>query len=284
MKAIDWLINLVLWARIHILIMFNYPFNMKPKRLHKTHELTFLDDFNKSELLRDNWRTDHWWGERIHPGNIVDHNMAPKVIYTDINHIIVDGKIHMFTKKENIPFHYVDYDGKDWGTWNIPYSSGQIQQQSFEQLYGYFEANIAIPSTPGTWPAFWLASRHSWPPEIDIFEFYTGRQSNYFASNLHFDFKPNKKTRISLGYNFKHSDKQNTWAVDWQENYMKFYWNNILIRVVHEKKVLDFFKFPMFVIINNGVDTGEGRHIEEMESPNFTTVDWVRIWKKKVTN
>lgn len=280
-KTLEYIINWLLWARIHVLIFIGYNFDRKPKNLNVTSELSFLDDFNKKELNRDHWRTDNYYGFPIHPSNIVDHNKAPDVIYTDTNHIMSDGKIYMYTKKENINYRYVDWDGKDWGSWVIPYSSGQIQHQRFEQLYGYFEASIAISNTPGTWPAFWLCSKHSWPPEIDIFEAYTGKKPNYFESNVHYNFMPNKKMKVSLGYVLNGSDRLNVWAVDWQKDYMKFYWNNILIRVITDQEILKWFNVPMFVIINNGIDTGPDRRLNEMESPNFMYVDWVRVWKKK---
>ena len=45
------------------------------------------------------------------------------------------------------------------------------------ERYGYFEARMKLPPGPGTWPAFWLASRH--PPsdkrptiELDVIEYY----------------------------------------------------------------------------------------------------------------
>lgn len=281
MRVLEWLINWILWFRIHILSIVGHNFDRKPKNLNRTSELTFLDDFNKGVLDTEQWRTDNYYGFPIHPGNIVDHNTAPDIIYTPDNHIMSGGQIHMFTKKETKQYHFVDWDGKDWGKWDIPYTSGQIQHAKFEQQYGYFEAAITVPTTPGTWPAFWLCSRHSWPPEIDIFEFYTGKGIHHFESNVHYDFTPHKKMRVSPGYNFVDANDMNVWAVDWQKDYMKFYFNNILIRVIYDKKILDYFKFPMFVIINNSIDTGKGRRLSEMESPNFMAVDWVRVWQNR---
>lgn len=43
------------------------------------------------------------------------------------------------------------------------------------EVKGEFQA----PSSPGTWPAFWLSGAQSWPPESDILEF-KGENTNWF--------------------------------------------------------------------------------------------------------
>jgi beta-glucanase (GH16 family) len=55
---------------------------------------------------------------------------------------------------------------------NYQYYSGLLTtQNSFSQLYGYFEIRAQLPSGKGMWPAFWLLPTNlSTPQEIDVME------------------------------------------------------------------------------------------------------------------
>jgi Beta-glucanase/Beta-glucan synthetase len=50
-----------------------------------------------------------------------------------------------------------------------------LTSKIFKQQYGYFEIRSKMPNSTGTWPAFWLTGTQSWPPEIDIYEWYGGK-------------------------------------------------------------------------------------------------------------
>ena len=55
-------------------------------------------------------------------------------------------------------------------TWN--YTTGMINTSGLLNFtYGYIDADIKMPATLGTWPAFWMLNNgYPWPPEIDIEE------------------------------------------------------------------------------------------------------------------
>lgn len=75
----------------------------------------------------------------------------------------------------------------------IPYSNGMMESvDSFG--YGYYEAWMKIPRGENLWPAFWLYGHEDWPPEIDIFEFWTQKRRwqdpfwfnrRYMKSSIH---------------------------------------------------------------------------------------------------
>jgi len=67
-----------------------------------------------------------------------------------------------------------------------PYTSGIVTtQQTFLQRYGYFEADVSVPSVKGTWPAFWLLGEPYTPyqaDEIDIAEFLGGTPGQVYQN------------------------------------------------------------------------------------------------------
>jgi len=49
--------------------------------------------------------------------------------------------------------------------------------------YGFYEIECKLPTGPKLWPAFWMWSWDSWPPEIDVFEGYTTNNGGYLKFN-----------------------------------------------------------------------------------------------------
>jgi beta-glucanase (GH16 family) len=192
------------------------------------------------------------------------------------------------TKDNPINVNYIDWDGKDWGNYTIPYRIGQLDSSnSFEQKYGYFEIRSKITDQPGHWPAFWLASVYNWPPEIDVYEIYTGRKGGKksFSSNFHWRDVPKDMEGPKSMSPHRHkvldvSDDFHIYAVEWNEDGFKVYYDNLLVRVFTNPKSIQFFEYPMHIIIGSGIDAGEGRKIEEAKFPTYHEIDYVRAYKK----
>lgn len=281
----DFFINLFLDIRLWFYIKF------KPSRFKSVineiekegWELTFNDEFDQGKIDKKKWRTDAYYGLRFHPGNIIENGTAPDMYYGD-NMFEFEGSV-MKQKADNNPItiDYVDWDGKDWGKYTIPYRVGQIDNSnSFEQKYGYFEIRSKITDQPGHWPAFWLASKYAWPPEIDIYEIYTGKKNGLkdFESNFHWNPAENKKMKVKGHKVLDVSKDFHLYAVEWNEKQFKIYYDNILVRVFSNPQTLKFFEYPMHIIINNGIDTGKGRRLEDVKFPTYHEVDYVRAYKK----
>src|SRR5215218_1726552 len=71
-----------------------------------------------------------------------------------------------------------------------PYSSGMVQSAQHYLLKpgSYIEARIDVPLCDGCWPAFWTVSPKTWPPELDIFEFFGTHSSG--QSRPFFNYHP----------------------------------------------------------------------------------------------
>lgn len=253
----------------------------------KGWELTFNDEFDQGKLDRKKWRTDTYFGLRFHPGNITEKGIAPEMYYGD-NMFEFEGSVmRQKTDKNPITVSYVDWDGKGWGKYTIPYRVGQIDSsKSFRQKYGYWEIRSKITSEPGNWPAFWMASIDEYPPETDVYEIYTGKKNGIksFESNFHWKNNPNKvedpKRMKVKGHRVMNvSEDFHTYAWEWTEKCMKIYYDNILVRVYSNPRMMKHFRTPMHVIINSGVHVKQGS--EKANYPNYHEVDYVRVYAKK---
>lgn len=288
-KIRDWFTNAALAIRLWFYVTFNKKRFKGDKSVKGSGdwEMTFNDEFDQGKLDRKKWRTDAYYGLRFHPGNITDKGVAPDTYYGD-NMFEFDGSV-MKQKAVNQPItiDYIDWDGKDWGKWTIPYRIGQIDSSnSFRQMYGYWEIRSKITDQPGSWPAFWMVSTDEYPPETDVYEIYTGKKRGMktFASNFHWrnnpDDKNDEKRMDPRGHRVLDvSEDFHTYAWEWTEKKMKIYYDNMLVRVYSNPKTLAHFRTPMHIIIGNGIHVEQGP--ENAIYPTYHEVDYVRVYKKK---
>lgn len=131
--------------------------------------------------------------------------------------------------------------------------------------YGEFEADVMLPKGTGLFPAFWLWASDSWPPEIDIFEgwsgksgFYTSRGIPYYslATNVHYGKEPNHPTiraKSHMVWN-RFDQNWNNFKLVWNLFEISIYYNGKLVRQVVDSPILDDFEGKtMQVVFNNGV-------------------------------
>ncbi len=141
-----------------------------------------------------------------------------------------------------------------------------------EFSYGIFEIEAKLPFGKNLWPAFWMYSWYSWPPEIDILEGYSDKTPNYqnkksifnifgtsvydIETNLHYRENETNQNIGGRKNRFRIDPTKNfiKYSCDWSEEHIRFYYDNILIREITDKKILSKFDgHKMNVIINNGV-------------------------------
>lgn len=135
---------------------------------------------------------------------------------------------------------------------------------------GVFEIEAKLPYGKNLWPAFWMWSWDSWPPEIDIFEGYSHKNPNYFRWNWN---KPWAWWHIDTNVHYTKEGKNKMWGpkshfigfknptkdfikykLDWSLNSLKFYYNDRLVRTVDDPIVMaQVNSTKMNVIINNHI-------------------------------
>ncbi|HNQ13009.1 MAG TPA: glycoside hydrolase family 16 protein [Bacteroidia bacterium] len=251
-----------------------YVRTFKPHLLHgqpnsierKGWMLTFQDEFNDKKLDKDKWSTVPYFGLPYHPSHTYQY-------YCD----------DCFTFSDSTIFIPVIQQEKKFDTLSIPYGVGLLDNYKvFDQQYGYFEIRCRIPEGPALWPAFWLVSRYAWPPEIDIFEFYTSRHKRKLYSNLHWRSTSKKKKRPNQWKEKEHklpdpAAQFHVYGCEWNEKEIRWYFDDILIR--KQKNDTAEFKYPMHITINNAVQNNEDLKSGNALLPALFEVDYVRAYK-----
>jgi beta-glucanase (GH16 family) len=170
------------------------------------------------------------------------------------------------------------------------YTSARILTKGkFEKKYGRFEARIKVPYGKGLWPAFWMLGSDSdtniWPlcGEIDIMEylgdnpttvFGTVHGPNYFGANA-----------ISKSYTLPNNRFDNDfhiYGIEWGENYINFYIDDVLYNQITPEKVTGEWVFdqPFYIILNMAVGGNfPGNPNNETIFPKEMLIDYVRIYE-----
>ena len=257
------------------------------------YKQVFYDGF-ESTLDLDKWKLGQPWG-RFHPSDLKQHyDIDGKETYiSKENHLVLelrDRPLHVI--KSELPEWRQNDDMEDEFT--IPYAVGLVTSKE-SWLYGWFEAEIKLPKGTSLWPAFWLSGKHSWPPEIDIFEAYSNNGDLYsdkflFKKRDHVKIQPNlhygvveEGTKEMYGaYDVPVYDATNRfvqYACWWEKDFIRIYYDGMMVFECTNPEVLKWYNknsSEQFIIINNGV-------YSEKSKPNDCAMEIkkVKVYQKK---
>jgi len=176
-----------------------------------------------------------------------------------------------------------------------PYTSSSINTKGLHSWqYGRFIMRGRIDISHGLWPAWWtLGDTGHWPAngEIDIMEYYRNKLLANVAC-LGSDKKAEwySKTRPvdSMGGE-KWSSQFHIWRMDWDEEAIALYVDDILLNKVALKDLVNKdgsgfnpFKQPHYMLLNLAMGGQNGGEITpDTKFPNRFEVDYVRVYRKK---
>ncbi|MDR1383958.1 MAG: glycoside hydrolase family 16 protein [Planctomycetaceae bacterium] len=202
--------------------------------------------------------------ERIENAEVCDGHL---VITARKDNAVIDGKEHEITS--------ASIHSSKKGDW----------------LYGRFEARIKIPSSTGTWPAFWMMPTNGkyggWPKsgEIDILE-HVGFDPNKLHFNLHTEkYNHVKKSGRGTSITYEHPQADfHVYAVEWFEDHIDWYFDDKKVFTVKndepgwEAWPLDQ---PFHVKLNLafGGAWGGAKGVDKDSLPLKMIVDYVRIFQ-----
>jgi len=174
------------------------------------------------------------------------------------------------------------------------YTSAKLQTlNSASWQYGRFEIRAKLPKGRGIWPAIWMLPSQSvygsWPAsgEIDIME-----QVGFEPDKVHFTIHTeayNHKIGTQIGANAvfnKPYDNFHTYALEWTEDSLRFYVNDVLYFSFLREPDGDYtvwpYKHPFYLILNVAVggSWGGANGIDNTIFPQRMEVDYVRVYKK----
>ncbi|UCG40525.1 MAG: glycoside hydrolase family 16 protein [Acidimicrobiia bacterium] len=242
------------------------------------YELVWSDEFDGDEINVDNWTHEiGGWGW----GN------GEAQYYTDRekNSRVQNGLLV-------IELHQEAFE-------NSFYTSARMVTQGKQEFqYGYMEARLKVPAGAGTWPAFWMLGADfgrleenpdatPWPfsGEIDIME-YVGRKPHVVLGTVH---GPGYAGAGGLSkwfpQDFPIADDWHTYAIEWDETGISFFFDDQFYYKVTPELVGDFreyvFDKPYFFLINLAHGGTLGGNIAlDLEYPIQYYADYVRVYQR----
>lgn len=225
------------------------------------------------------------WGFQTGTGSqygLTDWGNGEAQFYLERNAHVEEGRLIIEAKKES-------YAGKAFT------SSRLYTGQTFNQLYGRFEARIKLPVGQGFWPAFWMMPQDSaygtWAAsgEIDIMEA-KGRFPFSSSGAIHYGGTWPNNTYTHFDYIFSSGqgiDNFHLYAVEWDETEIRWFVNNHLFGRTSNwfSSNADYpapFDQPFYLILNLAIGGhfDDYRLPEDQDLPGLMEVDYVRVYQK----
>jgi beta-glucanase (GH16 family) len=152
-------------------------------------------------------------------------------------------------------------------------------KSNFHQLFGHWEASIAVPNVPGCWPAFWFLGQGSWPGsgEIDVMENYgTGfTEGTIWNSTASASKSGRASNQMDGGFH--------TYRMDWAKGSVQLFFDGTLYASATSSSLTPWpfdtngGSYCLLNIATNGTGTG-GVSPNKALLPAKMLVDYVHCW------
>lgn len=234
--------------------------------------LTFADEFNTFDR-RPIGSSTGTWGTSFGEGIVRTLN-DEKEIYVEpefkgtssqalgINPFSVENGILTITAEPVKPEHdpYIDK----------PYTSGMITtQQTYSQLYGYFEMRADLPEGTGMWPAFWTLFHQTGGAEFDIVEAYGVNPGNVFQT-VHQPNGPPQGFEVPVDW----TNGFHTYGLNWTRETLTFY-----VDGVATASLANTVNTPAYLIANLAIEGRPDRVADPSSFPAEMKIDYIRAYE-----
>lgn len=240
----------------------------------RNYELVWSDEFNGDSASAVG--TDHWTYD-LGTGNNGWGNNELQTYTNNAENISMDGQ-------GNLKITAIKKSSTN-------YTSARIKTQNlFGHKYGRIEARIKTPAGQGIWPAFWMLGENidnvGWPQcgEIDIME-QKGQYPFITYGSLH---GPGYSAGNAITNSYRletgrYDDGFYIYAVEWGEDYIEFYINDILYGRVTPSDLSGEWVYDQefFILLNVAVGGSfVGPPTDNTPFPASMYIDYVRVYKE----
>jgi beta-glucanase (GH16 family) len=168
------------------------------------------------------------------------------------------------------------------------YTSAKMSTQGlFSQKYGRFETRVQLPAGKGLWPAFWTLGNNNvgWPQcgEMDIMET-IGTQLTINRGSLHGPGYSGDNPLTAQFHLMGGSDLSqdfHTYAVEWAENVVRFYVDDMLYETRTPQDIPGkqwVYDHDFYVLYNLAVGGAFPGSPDDSIFPRTMTIDYVRVY------
>ena len=239
---------------------------------------TLDDEFNGSTLDASRWSVygPNYWDKQTHWSR------------NDVT--LGDGTVKLRYEKKT---GFANDDPKQAPS---DYAAGYIHTYDlWRQRYGYFEARMKLPTTPGLWPAFWMmpdrgpeGGPEQWKRqdtgnggmEFDIMEHLTRWGRFRYNIAMHYDGYGKDHKSVGMDKIYVRPDKDGfiTCGLLWTPGSAIYYCNGREVLRWVDPRVSNVPAMLMFTLPMGGWDNSA---LDETKLPADFVIDYVRVWQRR---
>jgi autotransporter-associated beta strand protein len=238
------------------------------------YQLLWSSQFNGNTINPLKWNFGQPWGSNVPPSS---------------NSIGEPGNV-------TVSNNTLSLTAQNQSTSGYGYTTGLVNTSGLLNFtYGYVEAQIQVPYTLGTWPAFWML-QNGWPPEIDVMEVpqqsynnqagSVGTAYDYYATYHYTDSSGNAASAGSGMYytGVNEATSFNDYGMMWTPNAISFYFNGNLVDTVTSSQANIAQAKNMYLLLDLAVGGWPGNPPSWAAFPTTMQIKNVNVWQLPSTS
>lgn len=210
------------------------------------------------------------------------------------NASVQNGLLVIEARRERVSNPNYQAGSSDWKTSRqyADYTSASLTTSGLQAWqYGRFEMRARIPTSAGTWPAWWtLGTSGEWPSngEIDIMEAYKGNVLANIACGTATRWQAKwdsaSKSIASLGTGW--AANFHVWRMDWDDKTIALYLDDALMNSAKLSDMLNAdgtspFQQKAYMLVDLAIGGTNGGDPSSTSFPQRYEVDWIRVYQKQ---